>query len=50
MTWNTNQAKESIRKLSELKFEILLPGHGQPIMSGASEKVKRLVSNGFRHF
>ncbi len=34
-----SQAKASIRRLSQLQFEYALPGHGQPIMSRASEKL-----------
>jgi glyoxylase-like metal-dependent hydrolase (beta-lactamase superfamily II) len=33
------QAKASIRRLSELTFEHALPGHGAPVLSRASEKV-----------
>lgn len=33
------QAKASIRRLSELSFEYALPGHGQPVLSRASEKL-----------
>jgi hydroxyacylglutathione hydrolase len=47
MTANLSQAKESVRKLSELEFECLLPGHGQPIISNASAKLKELVKNDF---
>lgn len=32
----------AIKRLSELNFNIMLPGHGKPIMSGASEKVREL--------
>ena len=35
-------AIEAIRRLSELEFTILLPGHGYPVMDNASEKVKLL--------
>ena len=33
------QAKASIRRLSELSFDYALPGHGQPVLSRASEKL-----------
>jgi hydroxyacylglutathione hydrolase len=49
MTANMNQAKESVRKISELKFVILLPGHGPPIMSDASAKLKEFVKNDFKN-
>jgi glyoxylase-like metal-dependent hydrolase (beta-lactamase superfamily II) len=35
-------AIEAIKRLSELEFNILLPGHGYPIMDNASEKVRML--------
>jgi hypothetical protein len=34
------QAGQSIKKVAGLEFDILLPGHGVPLMSGASEKVR----------
>jgi hypothetical protein len=34
-------ARESVRKLSRLEFDVALPGHGAPIMGRASEKVAR---------
>jgi glyoxylase-like metal-dependent hydrolase (beta-lactamase superfamily II) len=33
------QAKASIRRLSDLTFEYALPGHGAPVLSRASEKL-----------
>jgi glyoxylase-like metal-dependent hydrolase (beta-lactamase superfamily II) len=35
-------AIKAIRRLSELDFKVMLPGHGKPIMDGASEKVREL--------
>lgn len=35
-------AIKAIRRLSELDFKVMLPGHGKPIMEGASEKVREL--------
>ena len=35
-------AIEAIKRLSELQFNILLPGHGYPVMDNASEKVRML--------
>lgn len=46
---NMDQAKESVRKISELKFENLLPGHGPPITSNASAKLKGFVKNDFKN-
>ena len=33
------QAKRSLRRLSELDFDIALPGHGAPILGRANEKI-----------
>jgi glyoxylase-like metal-dependent hydrolase (beta-lactamase superfamily II) len=35
------QARRSIEKLKGLDFETLLPGHGEPILAGASAMVRR---------
>lgn len=40
------QAKASVVKLGELHFEILLPGHGEPILEGASAQVAALGAPG----
>jgi glyoxylase-like metal-dependent hydrolase (beta-lactamase superfamily II) len=34
------QAKDSARKLAGFEYEILLPGHGNPVIGRASEKVR----------
>jgi glyoxylase-like metal-dependent hydrolase (beta-lactamase superfamily II) len=39
-TLDTDKARDSIRKISSFDFDILLSGHGQPLMSNASQKVK----------
>ncbi|HTY89852.1 MAG TPA: MBL fold metallo-hydrolase [Methanocella sp.] len=36
------EAIDAIKRLSGLSFDIMLPGHGKPILSGASEKVREL--------
>jgi hydroxyacylglutathione hydrolase len=38
-TSDTLEAAESIRKLKHLKFEVLLPGHGSPVLKNASDKL-----------
>jgi glyoxylase-like metal-dependent hydrolase (beta-lactamase superfamily II) len=38
---NKAEALVSIRRISELDCEILLPGHGRPIMANASKKVDK---------
>ena len=45
MTFNIEEAKNSIRKIASYEFELLLPGHGPPILTDASEKVKELVAS-----
>jgi flavorubredoxin len=39
-----DQAKESIKKISELKYSVLLPGHGRPIERNASAITKEFVT------
>jgi glyoxylase-like metal-dependent hydrolase (beta-lactamase superfamily II) len=41
-TENMHDAIQAIKRLAELDFDVLLPGHGSPVMTGASEKVKEL--------
>jgi hydroxyacylglutathione hydrolase len=43
MTFNISEARNSIRKIASYEFELLLPGHGPPILADASKKVKELV-------
>lgn len=45
MTLDMNEAWRSIKKLTEFDFDILLPGHGTPVVGNASEKVKGLLKN-----
>ena len=47
MTLDKERAKESIRKISELTYTCLLPGHGPPIKHDASTKVKQFVDDQF---
>jgi len=37
---DSNQVRESIIKASTLSFDVMLPGHGEPLKSNASEKVR----------
>lgn len=39
------KAKLSIEKIAKLDYDILLSGHGQPLMPKASEKVREYISN-----
>ena len=43
MSENVEEAKNSIRKIAAYEFELLLPGHGSPILTDASKKVKEFV-------
>jgi hypothetical protein len=38
------QAKASLVAISQLEFDILLPGHGAPVMDKAFIKVKSMVT------
>jgi glyoxylase-like metal-dependent hydrolase (beta-lactamase superfamily II) len=40
---NMDQALASIRRLSELSFDVLCPGHGEPLLGGAGEQVRAFV-------
>lgn len=42
-----DQARESIRKISALEYDLLLPGHGAPITTRASASIADFVKNGF---
>jgi glyoxylase-like metal-dependent hydrolase (beta-lactamase superfamily II) len=37
---DSNQVRESIAKASTLSFDVMLPGHGEPLKPNASEKVR----------
>ena len=39
------KAKESIGKIAALKFDIMLPGHGEPLRQGASDAVKKFYDS-----
>ena len=43
MTLNIHEALASARKMSGLEFNILLPGHGAPVMDKASTKLNELL-------
>ena len=45
MTVNIEAAKNSIRKIASYQFELLLPGHGPPILTDGSKKVKKFVAS-----
>jgi glyoxylase-like metal-dependent hydrolase (beta-lactamase superfamily II) len=39
-TSDTLEAAKTINKIKHLKFEVLLPGHGSPVLKNASDKLK----------
>jgi glyoxylase-like metal-dependent hydrolase (beta-lactamase superfamily II) len=39
-TWDADKVKESIEKISKLDFDVMLPGHGEPLTANASAAVK----------
>ena len=39
------QAKASLIAISQLEFDILLPGHGAPVIGRASSKLKDLLTH-----
>lgn len=43
---DNGQARESVRKLSELPIDVLCCGHGEPILSEADEKMRALLGEG----
>ena len=46
MTINMEQAKESVKKISQYQYRILLPGHGPPVTQDASRVMADFVERG----
>ena len=44
-TLDKEQAYASLRRLAALDFDILCPGHGEPIVGGAGEQVRALAES-----
>jgi glyoxylase-like metal-dependent hydrolase (beta-lactamase superfamily II) len=42
-TVDMDQALASLRRLAELEFDVLCPGHGPPLVGGADEGVRAMV-------
>ena len=42
-TEDMDQAIASLRRMAELEFDVLCPGHGTPIVGGADEQVRAMV-------
>jgi glyoxylase-like metal-dependent hydrolase (beta-lactamase superfamily II) len=45
MAYDMERAWESVRRLAQVPCDIMLPGHGGPIMPDASGKVARLLQD-----
>lgn len=45
MTYDMKRAWDSVRRLAQVPCDIMLPGHGRPIMPGASDKVAQLLQD-----
>ena len=43
-TWNKDRQAESIRRVAALDFDVMLPGHGEPLVGGASAAVKECAA------
>ena len=48
MSRDMSELRKSVEKISKLEFSSLLPGHGEPIVENASQKVGQFVANGFQ--
>lgn len=44
-TADMDQAVTSLRRMAELEFDMLCPGHGTPIVGGADEQVRAMVQS-----
>ncbi len=44
ITMDAGQIDDSIKKLAKLDYDIMLSGHGQPLMPKASDKVRQFAS------
>lgn len=42
-TLDMEKAWDSVGKITDLNFEMMLPGHGKPVLENASEKVRSLI-------
>ena len=44
-TADMDQAIASLRRMAQLEFDVLCPGHGAPIVGGADEQLRAMVRN-----
>jgi glyoxylase-like metal-dependent hydrolase (beta-lactamase superfamily II) len=42
---DVEQAIIAVRRLAELDFDVLCPGHGPPLVGGAGEQVRAMVQS-----
>jgi glyoxylase-like metal-dependent hydrolase (beta-lactamase superfamily II) len=42
-SWDQAKERESIKKVAEWEFDVLLPGHGEILVGGAAQKVKQFA-------
>jgi hydroxyacylglutathione hydrolase len=45
LIWAADKERESIEKISQMDFEIMLPGHGEVLKTNASNTVKEFLSS-----
>jgi glyoxylase-like metal-dependent hydrolase (beta-lactamase superfamily II) len=44
LAFDFEEAKNSVRKIASYEFDLLLSGHGPPVLADASRKVKELIA------
>jgi glyoxylase-like metal-dependent hydrolase (beta-lactamase superfamily II) len=44
-SWNADKEEESIKRISMLEFDIMLPGHGEILKTNASKTVKEFLDS-----
>ena len=44
-TFDPNKVKESIRKIAAFNFDVMLPGHGEPLKPNAAEEVRKFADS-----
>jgi hydroxyacylglutathione hydrolase len=45
MASNPGEAKQSIKKISQLDFDVMLSGHGEPLIPNASDRIKEFYGS-----
>ena len=44
-TFDPNKVKESIRKIAAFNFDVMLPGHGEPLKPNAAEEARKFADS-----